>query len=427
MSRFVILLSLAASAFAAQLSVKNATAHHVALAWTGTAASWTVERKAGEAQWQKVAASPATSYEDSAIDPWATYRYRVRANGEPVSNEVVVGPPPAGFLKPSPTPNGVDSNKYGVDTAVALDENGDPAIAFMWLDPNGDNDESDDEVRFVRWNRARYAWTEPVKLATVGAIQTQNVRPLSLAVDGATGMFGVAYPVAAQEGVVMLALSKDGGATWNAQPVSAQIKGGIWSTALAISKARAYMAVNSEGSAVEYLTADLNAKSPTWESKAAPLLPGAKFAPGTNVALVLDRTDSPLLAYILAPQDGDNIRFAVWRPGSEAALAMDSNNQGVDSPDVSLACGARGFGLLAAAPRDPKQSDFGVWYTASADGQKWSAPVMLPVDGPRSTNRPVSIALDTRGGAAAVYGSNSGGGNTHCGYPVTARSSDGAS
>ena len=42
---------------------------------------------------------------------------------------------------------------------AGLDENGDPAMAYLVIDPNGDGDESDNTLCFVSWNRAAYPGT----------------------------------------------------------------------------------------------------------------------------------------------------------------------------------------------------------------------------------------------------------------------------
>jgi len=51
---------------------------------------------------------------------------------------------------------------------MELDKNGDPAMAYMVIDPNGDGDESDDTLYFVSWNRGAYAWNKPVAVAVTG-------------------------------------------------------------------------------------------------------------------------------------------------------------------------------------------------------------------------------------------------------------------
>src|SRR4051812_22434779 len=93
----VILAVLATCSMAQQLRVASANTKSVRLEWSTSAQEWTVERKTEAGTYEKLASSNATSYEDKTIAPYATYRYRVSAGGK-TSNEVVVGPPPAGIL-----------------------------------------------------------------------------------------------------------------------------------------------------------------------------------------------------------------------------------------------------------------------------------------------------------------------------------------
>ena len=93
---------------------------------------------------------------------------------------------------------------------MALDENGDPVIAFEWVDPNGDGDYSDNEVRVVHWSRATYRWLPSVRALVVGDISNQNLNPISIGCDRKTGLLAVVTPVA-PKGASMV-VSKDGGA-----------------------------------------------------------------------------------------------------------------------------------------------------------------------------------------------------------------------
>ena len=51
-----------------------------------------------------------------------------------VSNEVTVGPPLSGVNIPTKLPAKVDPEKYGELVALTNDENGDPALGFLWED-----------------------------------------------------------------------------------------------------------------------------------------------------------------------------------------------------------------------------------------------------------------------------------------------------
>src|SRR6185437_14502279 len=145
-------------------------------------------------KYQKIAAAAQSSYTDASVDAFATYRYRLSSGGK-FSNEVIVGPPPGGILNTAPVPKGTEPPKYGAASALGLDENGDPMIAFEWQDPNGDGSYSDNDVRFVRWNRVTRKWLPAVQAQLVGEILSQGVNPISIACDRKTGLFAIVTPV----------------------------------------------------------------------------------------------------------------------------------------------------------------------------------------------------------------------------------------
>src|SRR3954447_15697897 len=216
---------------AQQLRIKTADIKSIKLEWTGAASEWTVERKSGNTPFQKVGTAAAAHYEDTKIDPYGTYRYRVSAAGARPSNEVVAGPPPTGVLVAAPAPKTGEPGQYGINSAIARDENGDPAIAFVWQDPKANGNMSETEVDFVRWDRAAYAWTKPVKIATVGDLPSKNAEPLSLACDRNTGTFVAALPVAGSG--LNVAVSRDRGATWKLTLVQST-EAPVASTAIAV-------------------------------------------------------------------------------------------------------------------------------------------------------------------------------------------------
>ncbi len=180
------------------LSVKAATNKKIDLAWSGTAAGYTVQRRTLGGTYANLATVSAASYSDTAIDPYTTYQYQIVANlasgASSPSNQVTAGPPPAGFSVAAQAPGaaGSDSaNNYGYDLSMALDGNGDPAFAFIQQDPNLDNDYTDTQVMFRSWNRAAYTWNPVVKVAAIGDNATYFHNTLSLAYDSSTGVFAI--------------------------------------------------------------------------------------------------------------------------------------------------------------------------------------------------------------------------------------------
>src|SRR5258707_7599763 len=102
MRLFLLLWYLAGLAAGQQLRVKSANAKSVELEWTGTTGPVAIERTSGTTA-QKIASADQGNYQDTAIDRFGTYRYRV-SMGAKYSNEVIVGPPPAGVLNAAPLP-----------------------------------------------------------------------------------------------------------------------------------------------------------------------------------------------------------------------------------------------------------------------------------------------------------------------------------
>jgi hypothetical protein len=410
----VLLFSVCALASGQQLRVKSATAKSVQLEWSGATGTVTIERNM-----QKIGTSDQPAYEDTAIDRFATYRYRVTAGGKS-SNEVVVGPPPAGVLNVSAAPKNRDAGHYGQATAIALDDNGDPAVAFEWLDPNNDGDYSDNEIRFVGWDRAAYKWLASTRVQVVGDIGNQNLNPISIACDAATGLLLIVTPMPDKGASVLT--SKDRGTTWTAAPLPG-VAGTVYSTAMAIGGGKVHLVVSSSDSGAQYLTgpaADMSG----WKSTPLPVSSGWKLPAGVNVALTLDGAGKPALAWYEIPEEGDGRHFQFWRPEGKPVTAIDTKRT-TDSPNLALTAGGGKFGLLIQTPLDEKDEDHGIWYTQSADGAAWSKPSKLPVDGPRTTNPPLDVALDSHGRIVAVFGSNGGSAGTGCNYPALSRSSDG--
>ncbi len=410
---------------AQQLTVKSATASSVELVWTGSATEWQVERRSGSGQFERIAGSPAVSYRDATIAASATYRYRVRSREGKISNEVVVGPPPGGVNVPSRLPAGVEPGKYGTSIALTFDENGDPALAFIWADVNGDNNNSDNTLYFVHWNRATYSWRSPVKVAVTGDIPAQNVDPVSLACDRASGTLALSFPVAEAQGI-QVALSHDGGATWQAARVAADLEGSVSSTAVLAAGSRWMLALSSDQGGVRYFAGPIAAGVGEWKAQRAPTPAKGKFVPNVNVALAADPAGHPQVAYWVQPEEGQNHQVVIWNPDSgQVTSAADSNNQAPDGPNLRLIATTGKTHLLLNSPREDKDSDHSVWYAASSGGV-WGAPVKLPIDGPRSSNSPFALAVNSHGRIAAVFDTNSGSGDTDCGYPVVSLSNDGA-
>ena len=148
----------AASAQVPQLSVVSATSKQVQLTWTAVpGASYSVYRvptvvassgipgsslnismPTGS---QPIATVNGTSWTDSTFDLSTTYTYFLGVGNNQFSNKMMIGPPPLGFnvVVPSTEDNCETAN---ILERMTFDKIGDPAMAYMVLDPNGDGDEA---------------------------------------------------------------------------------------------------------------------------------------------------------------------------------------------------------------------------------------------------------------------------------------------
>jgi len=399
---------------AQQLTVKSATAKAVELEWTEALPGSSLERSSGQT-FQRIADGAVGHYADQTIEPFGIYKYRVNTSGK-FSNLVTVGPPPDGITNAAPAPQ-THPEHYGQSASVAVDENGDPVIAFEWYDPNGDGDSSDTDIRFVRWDRASYKWLPPVRILVTGEMNDTNENPFAIACDRATGTLAVL----SQKGDDLIyALSTDRGVTWTTASAP-KIIGAVRATSLVIDSGQVHAAAMG-GNDAFYFNGSMSDVS-SWKAQTIPTGSGWMVRP-TNIPVALDSSGKPRIAFFENQADGNQHRFVIWQPGSDP-VAVATTDQSTDDPDIALTYGNNKFGVLFAIPLDPKDSDHGIFYTQSSDGTSWSAPSKLPIDGPRSTNPPLDLGIDSKGAITAVFAANSGSADTTCGYPVTSRSADG--
>jgi len=400
---------------AQDVKVTSATSKIVELEWTGAGAAAVLERSAGQT-FQKIGPAGSGKYQDTSIDPFGIYQYRINTSGK-FSNVVTVGPPPLGVSNAAPARKGSEYPNYGPATAIALDENGDPAIAFESIDPNGDGDKSDTEIRFVRWDRATYKWTQPVRVAVTGALGDQNVNPIALGCDRATGTFAI---LAALAESTVYSISSDHGATWKNLPLPTNVAT-PHGVALLIGSSQVSAAINAEEGATYFTGPVMDAS--TWKAKPIPAGEAWKLRNNTNIAITQDTAGNVALAFYEDQQEGDTHRYGFWRPNDSGPVAIVSSAP-VDSPDVALSYASSKFVSIFAAQLDDDDSGRTVWFSQSNDGSTWSKPVKLPVDGPRSTNPPLALAISSKGAITAAFGSNSGSGPTACNSPTVSRSAD---
>jgi hypothetical protein len=374
-----------------------------------------------------------TSFTDRSIDPYTTYTYCVIAvndSGQSAcSNEVTVGPPPFGFGVVVPTTPDT-AYRFGTVIRMELDGNGDPALSYLDLDPNGDGDENDDTLFFVSWNRARYAWNASVNVAVIGAAMMSGPSvPVSLARDADTDVWGLAYEWENAAGAsIQLATSSDGGATWKSQSVTGDpISGVLEEPSLAMWQGSFHLAYLSDNS-FRYATGKLSDDPAKWKSQPVPL-PGGYSSTSLTVSLALDSAHNPGIAFLVSNDSGTATAF--WRPAGGGSAVLVGRNDGTidDNPDIALSF----FGTEPRIATDAiwnydlydQDYDHMIWAMRGVgDGSNWLPPVNVPSDGNMSLNSP-SIATGSRGQTAIAMESIHGGvGDGACGFPKLSRSDD---
>lgn len=416
------------------LTVVSATSKQVQLSWQPApgANGYAVQRKSLNGTYATFANVTAASATDNTIDPYATYVYRVIATADSAqsdgSNEVKVGPPPERFSVASlAPPHSHDLHPdYGRGLRMILDSNGDPALSFLWVDPNVDGDNTDSQLYFMSWNRAQYQWNAPVQIATVGDIDAHTLVPISLARDASNNVLGIAYLVAADSGYrIDLATSTDGGAGWKPQTVATSADQ-LQEPSLGMAKGNVHLAFYHDTVGLQYMSGSETAAPATWTTQNIAPPPGYTDVLRAH-SLAVDSAGNPGVAFI-AVSDSDTAE-SFWRPGASAIVAASNNGKQTDDPDVQLSFAGTKPRIAYAGGRDDNyfaDYDHLIWaMKALDDGASWAPAVNVPSDGNRSLEGPIWISSGSNGQAAIVSTDNGGNqDNVKCGEPKISRSSD---
>ena len=408
-----------------QLKAERATAKQVEFSWTGGAGhECRLERKAGASGWALVAASSEGKATDAKVDAFGTYNYRVGCAGQ-TSREITVGPPPAGFHLIAPKPEKHQDTAFGRLISLTLNANGDPAVAFVYMDPNGDGNYADSQLMFVTWDRAVYRWRDPV---VVGVVGNYDPRPpvvgVSLARDPDTDAYGVVWADTDNHGI-NLAVSHDGGATWTVRKAitDSRSMGGA-SLALAGGKAHLILAQDAKN-AIRYATGGLDEEPANWQVSYAPMLPGTN-AVGRGSALALDSAGMPAVAYWQRPATGNVWTLALWRPGNDTPTRITDNGDSGYPPEgvVMAFAGTQPAVVIDSRLHRAQVAEHYALFSKD-QGATWSQPSPIPDDGNEHILGFMSLAIGPDG-KAVLAGDVIGGNTQHmrCSWPKLSRTSD---
>ena len=423
----------------AGLAVKSATSKQVALSWTGSASTYTVQRAPLGGTYTVIGTSASATYTDTGIDAYTTYQYQV-LNGSAASGAVTVGPPPSGITNAAPSPlvGTTLAGAYGQDLAVTLDGNGDPAFLFIFDNPNNDGNRKINPLLFRSWNRAQYQWNPVVKVGVVGDVATTGRTITSLAYDSSSNTFAAASESADPNGGtdIQLYVSTDGGATWSLKTTISSDNSEM-GPSVALAGGNVYMAYMTDGHGLTYVTGKLSAAATTWTPKADPGGGSNKTLSGTAPSLALDSTGNPGVAYFVENPNGPaeyNPTLYFWRPAvaGSPVKVLDNQGHGQDDSCVKLiffGTNPRVLLYLDRGDGPPGEEDSDNVHFARSDdgGLTWKAPVLVPPDGNATTDHPFDVALDSKDNVVAAFGQNGSYGDDshHCpGGPRLAFSTD---
>jgi|GEM_PF-4116399 len=328
---------------------------------------------------------------------------------------------------------------YG-HVAMALDEQGNPELAFIGYDPNGDGDVSDSALYFDAYDPDSCSWKAPVQLDVVGYVDDSRDREVTMARDASTGALLIAYQTIDQLGdqtsEIKLAQSTDNGATWTTEQV-ARDRATDYATDNTVS--RPIVAMRDGKTFLAYFETWILSGSATTDSDAATyhlrsrtglagtfsdtlvpkvsgaLLPGSEsYVPG----LAIDSAGNAGFAYVAATDDETyNLQVCYFASNQTASVAVfDSLDTQDDGPEVSLAFDGTKPRIAASLQRGEDDAT-ALWFSASDDGATWGAPIQVPNDGADGMGADLDLKLDAAGDPWIAVHRSSNSGETQCGTP----------
>jgi hypothetical protein len=337
--------------------------------------------------------------------------------------------PPSGFTLVDPgMDKGNGTSDRGLHTALAVDSDGSPLIAYERVIP-GDGAADTSEVWFTRWDRSCGGrWVSPVKVDAMDHL-TDSTRGVDIAYDASSGAIGIAYRAATYtltpadsfyelrvatlaKGSTTFALSSAFGyhssdPSAPAGPNSAAIamaNGTIW-----VAGTAGYVGTSCTSNCDGLVWSKTSADGGTWDAPTGIVVPNIV---AYGVSLSVDSAGVPAIAYSHSDSSG----------GALAYQRLDGTGidvvPGVSADSVDLTFDGtkpRLVGLM-------QQADFGttgqaLWFASSDDGVTWSAPVPVPNDQGDSLDQYPTIAVGPAGKIAVAAAINSSDGTRTYGTP----------
>jgi hypothetical protein len=409
-----------------------------------------VERKVPNGEYQQLGIAQDGEFTDTSIDRNQIYIYRAT----PVSDTtaavaVTVGPPPAGYSQVAVNPKQNNPNisaYFGQYVCMVLDQNGDPMLAYVWVNPSGAKltpPNSDTAIYFVSWNRSTNSYNAPVQVVVTGDIESGSDYfdfnyPLALARDPVNNTLGIAYRSYSANGntaYVNIAFSTNNGVTWTSQQPpcttgsACQLVSQAVSTNdyrcidLALYNGAVYeMYYVGTGGPLQLATGTETTAPSTWSIQHSYQVSGYPDVV-QYYSLALDSTGTPAVVITRTNGTGTGaVPTYFWRPTANPqtiAEVMTDNGfgQGGDGDEDNYAVRLTFYGtqpiIVYNGARNASESNAQqVWLAYSTTGATWNVTNVPANDGQDGIEAPFGIAVGSLGQVmvAASYNTSGGGG-----------------
>lgn len=337
--------------------------------------------------------------------------------------------PPNGWQVAVELPAGAaPSTKLGISVAAVGDQFGQPLIAALYEDPNGDLNYDDNRVVYTRWDGVARAF-EPLKTIEVvgGSFFVHPNRQISIARDPDTGRIGIAY-VKPQDNTVRVAVSEDEGANFSLLNVS---DSGL---AAAMSNPSVGLAGGNlhvgwiQGSDIMYRK-KLGAGAFMDQSLGSGVISG-----GRSLSLAVDSAGNAGVAFFSSVA-GTSADLAFFRPGSAANVIASADMLDLTvagrEPSVTLTFVGTTPHLAYHLRKLPDAEATELWYLRSTDsGTSWDAPIAIPRNSSsatefHSTRWYQAIAIEPTGRVSIAAPWSATGTQSNCNGPKLSRAPDG--
>ncbi len=342
-------------------------------------------------------------------------------------------------------PSGVTGNyleTFGKYTAVALDENGDAGVAWVWADENADGTLDDTNVYFSAWDPVAKVFPTAIQVGTIGAPNGGPQGPIALSYDASEKAWILVHQVAVVHASsrtgLQLAVSKDRGATWTSQLLTdgqdpktqTQYDSTSWPSVVARG-GKVHVAWYQNYAGYFYAEGTVGSDPSAWQRVPAPWLTleaGVKPGPAgvnTRLGLALDANDQAALAYWTTTANEKDLRLTYWRPGSATSSLIATSQDANATREVYLGFAGTQPRVLFAGLLAPLAGNVSTyWATHSTDGVKWDVPSNLPLETGAAPGLAFFAAVSAKGTGVGTYASNGGNGTDKCGRLKTSTSSD---